>query len=32
MHFHAWFTGMRTAMDIVLTGDSISGTDAVRLG
>jgi enoyl-CoA hydratase len=32
MHFHAWFMGMRTAMDMMLTGDSISGTDAVRLG
>ncbi|MGA7421028.1 MAG: enoyl-CoA hydratase-related protein [Acidimicrobiales bacterium] len=32
MHFHAWFMGMRTAMDMMLTGDSISGTDAARLG
>jgi enoyl-CoA hydratase len=32
MHFHAWFMGMRTAMDMMLTGDSISGTEAVRLG
>jgi enoyl-CoA hydratase len=32
MHFHAWFMGMRTAMAMMLTGDSISGTDAVRLG
>jgi enoyl-CoA hydratase len=32
MHFHAWFMGMRTAMAMMLTGDSISGTDAARLG
>jgi enoyl-CoA hydratase len=32
MHFHAWFMGMRTAMHMMLTGDSISGTEAARLG
>ncbi len=32
MHFHAWFMGMRTAMEMMITGDSISGTEAVRLG
>ena len=32
MHFHAWFMGMRTAMAMMLTGDSISGAEAVRLG
>ena len=32
MHFHAWFLGMRTAMEMMLTGDSISGVEAVRLG
>lgn len=32
MHFHAWFLGMRAAMEMMLTGDSISGTEAVRLG
>jgi enoyl-CoA hydratase len=32
MHFHAWFMGMRTAMTMMLTGDSISGTEAIRLG
>ncbi len=32
MHFHAWFMGMRTAMHMMLTGDSISGVDAARLG
>ena len=25
MQFHAWFMGMRTAMEMMLTGDSISG-------
>ena len=32
MHFHAWFLGMRAAMEMMLTGDSITGTEAVRLG
>ena len=32
MHFHAWLLGMRAAMEMVLTGDSISGVEAVRLG
>src|SRR5829696_7121244 len=32
MHFHAWFVGMRAAMEMMVTGDSISGTEAVRLG
>ncbi len=32
MHFHAWFLGMRKAMEMMLTGDSISGTEAVELG
>jgi enoyl-CoA hydratase len=31
MHFHAWFIGMRKAMEMMLTGDSISGTEAVEL-
>lgn len=31
-HFHVWFMGMRAAMEQMLTGDSISGTEAVRLG
>ena len=31
-HFHAWLTGMRPAMEQMLTGDSISGVEAVRLG
>jgi enoyl-CoA hydratase len=32
MHFHAWLCGMRAAMEMMLTGDSISGVEAVRLG
>ena len=32
MHFHAWMLGMRAAMEMMVTGDSISGTEAVRLG
>ncbi len=30
--YHAWILGMRAAMELMLTGDSISGTEAVRLG
>jgi enoyl-CoA hydratase len=32
MHFHAWFLGMRRAMEMMITGDSISGIDAVKEG
>jgi enoyl-CoA hydratase len=32
MQFHAWFVGMRAAMEMMLTGDSISGEEAARLG
>src|SRR5215207_4123662 len=32
MQFHAWFLGMRAAMEMMVTGDSISGLEAVRLG
>src|SRR5262245_41709708 len=32
MHFHPWFLGMRTAMEMMLTGDSISGVEAVERG
>lgn len=32
MQFHAWFMGMRSAMEMMLTGDSISGAEAARLG
>src|SRR5580693_8512105 len=31
-HYHAWIIGMRAAMGLMLTGDSISGLEAVRLG
>ena len=31
-HFHAWFVGMRKAMEMMLTGDSIYGVEAARLG
>jgi len=32
MHFHAWMVGMRMAMEMMLTGDSISGSEAASLG
>lgn len=32
MHFHAWFLGMRRAMEMMLTGDSITGVEAAREG
>jgi enoyl-CoA hydratase len=32
MHFHAWTMGMRKAMEAMLTGDSMSGVEAVRVG
>ena len=32
MQFHAWLVGMRMAMEMMLTGDSISGVEAARLG
>lgn len=32
MQFHAWMLGMRAAMEMMLTGDSISGIEAARLG
>jgi enoyl-CoA hydratase len=32
MHFHAWFVGMRTAMEMMLTGDSLTGVEAVEQG
>lgn len=31
-HFHAWFLGMRKAMEMMITGDSLSAKDCVRLG
>ena len=32
MQFHAWLLGMRAAMEMMVTGDAISGDEAVRLG
>src|SRR4051794_12776215 len=32
MHFHPWFLGMRKAMEMMLTGNSISGVEAAREG
>jgi enoyl-CoA hydratase len=32
MHFHAWFLGMRKAMEMMITGKSISGLEAVEYG
>ena len=32
MQYHPWFMGMRAAMEMVLTGDAMSGTEAVALG
>jgi enoyl-CoA hydratase len=32
MQFHSWFMGMRTAMEMMITGDSITGEEAARLG
>ncbi len=32
MHFHAWFLGMRRAMEMMVTGESVSGIEAVAEG
>jgi enoyl-CoA hydratase len=32
MQFHAWLVGMRRGMEMVLTGDPISGIEAVERG
>ena len=32
MHFHTWFMGMRRAMEMMMTGDSINGIEAVAEG
>lgn len=32
MQYHAWMVGMRNAMELMLTGDGISGVEAVRMG
>jgi enoyl-CoA hydratase len=30
--FHAWLCGLRPAMEMMLTGDAMDGTEAVRVG
>jgi enoyl-CoA hydratase len=30
--FHVWLAGMRNAMELMLTGDSVDGREAVRMG
>lgn len=32
MQYHPWLMGLRNAMEMMLTGDSISGVEAVRMG
>ncbi|GHD16658.1 enoyl-CoA hydratase [Halioglobus japonicus] len=32
MQFHPWLLGMRKGMEMLLTGDSVSGTEAVQYG
>jgi enoyl-CoA hydratase len=32
MQFHPWLAGMRQAMELMLTGDAISGAEAARIG
>jgi enoyl-CoA hydratase len=32
MHFHAWLVGMRTAMEMMVTGDSLTGIECVEKG
>ena len=32
MQFHPWLVGMRQAMELMLTGDAISGAEAARIG
>jgi len=32
MQFHPWLAGLRNAMELMLTGDSVSGAEAVRMG
>ncbi len=31
-HFHAWFVGMRKAMEMMITGNSLSAQECVQLG
>src|SRR5262249_57794500 len=32
MQYHPWLVGMRNAMELMLTGDAISGIEAARMG
>jgi enoyl-CoA hydratase len=32
MQYHPWLVGLRNAMELMLTGDAISGVEAVRMG
>lgn len=32
MQFHPWLVGMRASMELMLTGDSVTGEEAVKLG
>lgn len=32
MQFHPWLVGMRQAMELMLTGDAISGSEAAKIG
>ena len=32
MQFHPWLVGMRRAMELMLTGDSVSGSEAAAIG
>ena len=32
LQYHPWLMGMRNAMELMLTGDAISGVEAVRMG
>ena len=32
MQFHPWLAGMRAAMELMLTGDAVSGEEAARIG
>ena len=32
MEFHPWLVGMRQAMELMLTGDAVSGVEAARIG
>ena len=32
MQFHPWLVGMRASMELILTGDSVDGAEAMRVG